>query len=68
MSLGIGTKQELLRQGEEQWRAEASSASTVRWTVQIVRKSLRLLRLEHVEEEIVVVYWRDDQPFHTQGK
>ena len=65
MSLGIGTKQELLRQGEEQWRAEASSASTVRRTAQIVRKSVRL---EHVEEEIVVVYWQDDQPFHTQGK
>ena len=65
MSLGIGTKQELLRQGEELWRAEASSASTVRQTVQIVRKSVRL---EHVEEEVVVVYWRDDQPFHTQGK
>ena len=44
MSLGIGTKQELLRQGEEQWRAEASSASTVRRTVQIVRKSLRAAR------------------------
>lgn len=65
MSLGIGTKQELLRQGEEQWRAEASSASTVRRTVHIVRKSVRL---EHVEEEVVVVYWRDDQPIHTQGK
>ena len=65
MSLGIGTEQELLRQGEEQWRAEASSASTVRRTVQIVRKSVRL---EHVEEEVVVVYWRDDQPVHTQGK
>lgn len=65
MSLGIGTKQELLRQGEEQWRAEASSASTVRRTVHIVRKSVRF---EHVEEEVVVVYWRDDQPIHTQGK
>ena len=65
MSLGIGTKQELLRQGEKQWRAEASPASTVRRTVQIVRKSVRL---EHVEEEVVVVYWRDDQPFDTQGK
>lgn len=65
MSLGIGTKQELLLQGDEQWRAEASSASTVRRTVQIVRKSVRL---EHVEEEVVVVYWRDDQPIHTQSK
>ena len=65
MSLGIGTKQELLRQGEEQWRAEASSASTVRRTVHIVRKSARL---ERVEEEVVVVYWRDDQPIHTQRK
>ena len=65
MSLGIGTKQELLRQGEEQWRADASSASTVRRTVHIVRKSVRL---ERVEEEVVVVYWRDDQPIHTQGK
>ena len=65
MSLGIGTKQELLRHGEEQWTAGASSASTVRRTVHIVRKSVRL---EHVEEEVVVVYCRDDQPFHTQGK
>lgn len=64
MNLGNRRDAELLRPWEEQGTAKASSASTTGRTVRIVRRSVRL---EHFEEEVVVVSCRDEAT-HTQGK
>ena len=51
---------ELLRQ--------QASTSTVRRTARCVRRKVRLVQLEHVEEEVVVVSCRDEQAIQVQRR